>query len=391
MNIKYRFFLIITALIQFYAFSSYTVLTKSANTSAETPVYRLSPTDSINPSYQWLRLKLDSIYSTKRDLRKFNGCVLVAKNGKPVFTGAYGYANIYTKDTLHTNSSFQLASVSKTLTATAILMMKERGILTLEDNVQMYFPGFPYPDVTIKDLLSHRSGLPNYLSFCNSYWKEKDMLLTNWHVMNIMETYKPKAIGKPNSFFSYSNTNYVVLASIIEKISGLSYKDFMQMNIFQPLGMHNSWVFDHTYTTHPNLTYGFNKKGEIDQFTMFDGVVGDKGIFSSVEDLYIFDQALYSGILINEQTQNEAYTPLSFEKPSRKNYGLGWRMMQQPDNSYLTYHNGWWHSYHTLFHRHRQSNTTIIVLSNIHDRIAYDVNDVYSVVYGLDVLLEDDE
>lgn len=392
MKYIYRLGLFTSTLFIFLWFSSYTFSPKKEDSDrlfyTETS---LSPADSINPAYQWIYLKLDSIYKSKQQLNNFNGCVLVAKNGKPIFKGAYGYANFYTKDTLTTASTFQLASVSKTLTATAILMLKERGYLSLADSVQQYFPLFPYHGVTIQDLLSHRSGLPNYLAFCTSYWKEKDMLLTNWHVMNIMETHKPKAIGKPHSFFSYSNTNYVVLASIIEKVSGMSFKDFMQINIFQPLGMRNSWVFDYNYSANPNLTYGFTKKGVIDQFTMFDGVVGDKGIYSSVEDLFIFDQALYSGVIINQNTQNDAYTPLSFEKPSRKNYGLGWRMMQQPDNSYLTYHNGWWHSYHTLFHRHRQSNTTIIVLSNVHDRIAYEVNDVYAVVYGLDVLLEADD
>ncbi len=350
-----------------------------------------SPADSANPALQYMSNKIDSIYKAKRLLNNFNGCVLVAKQGKPIYIGCFGYANQYTKDTLTAQSSFQLASVSKTLTATAILMLKEQGKLSLDDSVQVYYPDFPYHGVRVRDLLSHRSGLPNYLYFGSSYWTDKNLMLTNWHIMDIMARKKPKAAARPNTGFSYCNTNYVVLAAIIERISGMSYKDFMETQVFYRLGMRNSFVFDYTYSSRPNLTYGFDKRNNIDAFTMYDGVTGDKGVYSSVEDLFIFDQALYSGSLISQATQNEAYTPLSFERPSRKNYGFGWRMMQQPDNSYLTYHNGWWHSYHTLFHRFTQQQTTIIALSNRHDRVVYDVDDIYRIVNSVDVLLEADE
>lgn len=398
MKTLYKISFTILLLISFFVHSSNLVLPKttpfrfsSPKLDFTPPSLRLSPKDSSNSVYRYMQVKLDSIYRQKRDVNKFNGCVLVAKNGKPVFVGAYGYASFYTKDTLTAQSSFQLASVSKTLTSTAILLLKEQGKLSLDDSVQTFFPNFPYHGVTIQHLLSHRTGLPNYLAFCASYWPDKNVLLSNWHVMSIMETYKPKAFAKPNTGFSYSNTNYVILAAIIEKATGMSYKDFMETQIFIPLGMKNSWVFDFNYSGHSNLTYGFDKKGTIDDFTMFDGVVGDKGIYSSVEDMFTFDQALHSGKLISKATQELAYTPFSFERPSRKNYGLGWRLMQQPDNAYLSYHNGWWHSYHTLFHHFKNNEMTVIVLSNRHDRIAYDVDDVYRAVYGLDVLLEADD
>lgn len=388
----YRFYIILTSFLSLALLSYYPNQAKNTTTHFEPTVsLKLSPKDSANPSFQLIKKRLDSMYKARVKLNNFNGCVLVAVKGKPIFVGSYGYANMYTKDTLKPQSSFQLASVSKTLTSSAILMLKDQGKLSLTDSVTKYYPCFPYKNVTIKDLLSHRSGLPNYLAFCNAYWKDKNMLLTNWHVMDIMCTYAPKAIGEPNKFFSYSNTNYVVLACIIEKVSGQSFKDYMETKIFQPLGMKNSFVFDFNYSTRSNITYGFDRKGNIDEFTSFDGATGDKGIFSSVEDMFIFDQALYAGKIVSLNTQKEAFTPLSFEKPSRKNYGLGWRMMQQPDNSYLTYHNGWWHSYHTLFHRFHQQQITVIVLSNRHDRAAYEVDDVYRMIYGSDVLLEADE
>lgn len=389
MNTKHKFYFLSVLLFSFLIHTSNQPLAKpsTGKLSMFDPI--ANDSGGVVKSLVWS--KLDSIYRYKRDVSKFNGCVLVAKQGKPIFVGSYGYANIYERDTLTPQSSFQLASVSKTLTATAILMLVEQGRITLGDSVQKFYPLFPYKGVTIHNLLSHRSGLPNYLNFCATYWPEKGYLLTNAHVMSIMETYKPKAIGKPNSFFSYSNTNYVVLAAIIEKVTGMSFKDYMDKQIFQPLGMKNSFVFDFYYNTRPNLTYGFDKKGVIDNFTSFDGVVGDKGIFSSVEDMFIFDQALHAGKLISRPMQIVAFSPLSFEKPSRKNYGLGWRLMQQPDNSYLSYHNGWWHSYHTLFHHFPNNEMTVIVLSNRHDRIAYEVTDVYRTVYGLDVLLEADE
>ena len=344
------------------------------------PVF--DPIDTTSYEMRKKRHQLDSLFRSKVRNEGFNGTVLIAKQGTILYEAAFGYADYYAKDTLTPNSSFQLASISKTLTSGAVLKLKEQGKLSLDDSVQRFIPLFPYKGITIRHLLNHRSGLPNYLYFGTKWSPGKNVLLTNSYVIEMMREHKPGILFAPNSRFQYSNTNYLVLAYIVEQASGMSFKDYMYFNIFQPLDMRNSWVFDFTYGQHPGRTFGYKAGWKIDEFTPFDGVVGDKGIYSSVEDMFKWDQALYTGKILSEATLREAFTPYSFENPGKKNYGLGWRLIQQPDNSYMPYHNGWWHSYNTAFYRIQQDKSTIIVLSNKYNRGVYNVQPIWNILYG---------
>jgi len=176
----------------------------------------------------------------------FSGSVLVARNGHVLFTRNTGFANYETLQDINENSVFQLASSSKQFTAMSILLLNKEGKIDLDASVTQYLPELPYTNVTIRNLLNHTSGLPDYIGFLNRYWHDKGVNPNNEDVVSIMAEKKLKLKFKPGSRFVYSNTGYVVLAAIVERISGLTFPQFAKKNIFEPLGMKNTFI--HTTT-----------------------------------------------------------------------------------------------------------------------------------------------
>lgn len=319
------------------------------------------------------QLAADQLYSyyahrhaNKRD--GFNGCVLVAKDGKTVYEGAFGYGNFKVKDTLTTQSSFQLASTSKTFTSAAILQLVEEGKISLDDDLEKFFPGFPFKGVTVKMLLSHRSGLPEYIHWNVKYTGAGKGYFTNEALVSVLTRMKVSKHFHPDRFFKYTNTNFALLASIIERVTGQTYKQYMEQNIFQPLGMTNTFVFDIQDTASFRGTSCYLNKWQQWDLTFSDGVVGDKGIYSSVEDLFKWDNALKEGKIVSLPLQREAYSPHSLDRRSfpdkSRNYGYGWRILVNKDRSYTVYHNGNWHGCNNVFARNLTDGYTLIVLSN---------------------------
>lgn len=327
--------------------------------------------------------QIDTLFKNKVKAG-FNGCVLVAQSGQVIYKKAFGYANFKSKDSLQLNSAFQLASASKTFTAGAILLLKDQGKLSLSDPVTKYFPKFPYAGVTIKTLLTHRSGLSNYVYFCEPYCKNcnyNGKAFDNSAVVDVIEKYKPDPYAKPDKKFEYCNTNYAILASIVEKVAGVSFADFMDSTIFKPLGMTNTWVHSpKADALHKNKTLGYNGLGKPEEDTYADDVLGDKGVYSTVEDLFKWDQALYTEKILKKSTIEEAFKGYSNEHKGKRNYGYGWRMIDDGINPKLIYHNGWWHGYNSLFLRRPADKVTIIVLSNKYNRTTYHVQGVLSIL-----------
>lgn len=319
-----------------------------------------------------MQRELDAFYNGKLLRTGFNGAILVARKGVVIFEQYHGYENSRTKTPVMDSSSFQLASVSKTFTGAAVLWLAQKEKLSLDDSLQKFFPQFPYKGINVRMLLSHRSGLPNYLYFCDSLWKDESRFITNNEVIKLMEVHKPPMQHLPGTHFQYCNTNYLLLASIIEKVSGQKYAEFMEQTIFRPLGMTNTFVYDPASAARSHQTQSHKYNGQFEPDTYFDGVMGDKGIYSSARDMLKWDQALYSGQLLNEATLKQAYTPYSHEKPGIRNYGLGWRLMVYPDSTKnIIYHNGWWHGNNTVFYRFVQDSTTLIILGNKYNRGIY--------------------
>ena len=345
--------------------------------------------DSINKIREEIKAnekeqKLSVLFKNKVKKAGFNASVLIAQRGQIIYKNAFGYANYKTKEPLKVNSAFQLSSTSKPFTATAILQLYDHGKLNLSDNVKKFFPDFPYPNINIFMLLTHRSGLSNYVYFGEPYCDENNCYngktFDNNSVLHIMKTDKPIAYYAPNKKFGYCNTNYAILASIVEKVSGMRFADYMEQNIFKPLGMKNTWVHTKNDPKDKNITYGHDAAGRIEQDTHADDVVGDKGIYSTVEDLFLFDQALYTDKILKKKTLEQAFTGYSNEYKGKRNYGLGWRLTDSGDGNKVVYHNGWWHGYNSIFFRRLSDQTTVIILSNKDNRTIYKIEDILSII-----------
>lgn len=300
----------------------------------------------------------------------FNGSILVAKRGMVVYERYSGYADpVLQKDSINLHSSFHLASVSKTFTAMAILKLWEQGKLGLNDTLTKYFADFPYAGITIKMLLNHRSGLPNYLHYLETYKWDKKQMVTNQDVLRSLYSLHPPLEFASGKHFAYCNTNYVLLALIIETVSGEPYKTFLENTFFKPLRMNDTYVFTPQDGTRSLPSYQWNNKKIPYEF--LDMVYGDKNVYSTVRDMLKWNEALYPGNLFNRSTLDSAFAPYSFEKEGKRNYGLGWRMTLLDNGKKLLYHNGWWHGNNSVFIRLIDEQTAIIVLSNRFNRQVY--------------------
>ncbi len=298
----------------------------------------------------------------------FNGGVLVAKNGTIVYEKYTGFHDLRQKDSLHADIPFQIASTSKPFTAAAILQLAEQGKLSLNDPVTKFFPQFPYTAVTVKMLLNHRSGLPNYLYYMEKGKWPRTQLASNTDVLNTLINWKPTQAYQPDRHFNYCNTNYVLLALIVEKASGQLFPEYLKQNIFTPLGMTNTFV--HTMSD-SLITQSYQRNGALWTLDFSDGPYGDKNIYSTPRDLLKWDQALYEGKVLSQPMLDSAFTPYSHEKPGVHNYGLGWRMLLYPNDKKIVYHNGHWHGFNSAFARLTDENATIIILSNKYNTNVY--------------------
>jgi CubicO group peptidase (beta-lactamase class C family) len=313
--------------------------------------------------------ELSEFFDTSLLSKGFNGGILIALNGAVIYEKYQGLRDIRKKVPLTDSTPLHIASTSKTFTATAVLRLIQEEKLSLNDSVSKFFPGFPYPGITVKMLLDHRSGLPNYLYFMsNSDW-DKQKYALNQDVLNYLIAKNPDKSFSPNSRFNYCNTNYVLLALIVEKISGKSFPDYMQEKFFGPLQMNHTYVFSLKDTL--TATPSFTTNGTYWGFDFLDGTYGDKNIYTTPRDLLKWDQALYTDQLISKALLDSAFSGYSFEKPSVHNYGLGWRLLIFPDGKKIVYHFGKWHGSNAAFARLTDEKATIIILGNKFTRNIY--------------------
>jgi CubicO group peptidase (beta-lactamase class C family) len=294
----------------------------------------------------------------------FSGTVLIADQGAVIHTGAYGYANLPKKDTLRLDAPFQLASVSKMFTAVAIMLLQEKGVIDYDAPVATYLPGFPYDSITVRHLLNHRSGLCRYMALSDAHG-DKASYLSNEDVLRLFQEHQPELWFTPGTKFNYINTNYALLALIVERQSGLPFETFLQRNIFDPLCMTRSWTArERIKGEMPDEVTGYRRyRRGYREVTgdYLDGVLGDKGVYSTVTDLFRFDQALYGDQLLRAETLEAAFAPGSAELLTH-NYGFGWRMKTWQEK--VVYHFGWWRGFRSCFIRDMGNQKTVIVLSN---------------------------
>ncbi|MCO5231748.1 MAG: serine hydrolase [Chitinophagales bacterium] len=314
---------------------------------------------------------IDKYYTSLNQSGKFNGNILIAYKGETIYKKSLGYAIKSTGERLTQESSFQLASTSKPFTAAAILILFERGKLNLDDLVTDFYSDFPYKGVTIRHLLSHRSGLPDYLNYGALFGKKS--YISNQDVMDMFASKRPKRLAAPNTVFKYNNSNYAVLAALVEHISGESFAEFCKENIFDPLKMKNTWVWHPTQERKKGQTYGYNASWTPRKSDMFDGVAGDKGVYSTTEDLLKWDQSWTNNTLLKATTIHAAYEGQT-KGNSKKDYALGWRTNTLQDGKRMIYHNGWWHDYNIVFKRYIDDSLTIIIMSNKYNQSVYNTD-----------------
>lgn len=354
------------------------------------PATRMAPmplvyADTNAPHYRKIIARLDSFYRIQVRAG-FNGSVLIGQHGKIIYERYFGYGNKETSVKLQPASSCQLASISKTFTGTAVLYLHQHNYLNIDDPVQTYLPEFPYENITVKMLLNHRAGLLDYQKWPAKYINNQTALISNDYVLQVMAKYKPALEFRPGTRFKYSNSNYAILASIIERVTEMKYGEFMHQYIFSPLGMENTFVYYPSQGLPALATFNYRHNWTRWPNNFADGVVGDKGIFSTPRDMYRWDQSFYQNKLLSNEMLAAAYQPYSFEKPGDRNYGLGWRMMNCNSANKIIYHNGWWHGNNTLFYRFIRENLTFIVLGNKYNNGIYKQGKIlYSLVKGVPV------
>ena len=339
--------------------------------------------------------QIDNLLNSLYNAKKINGNFLIAEKGKVIFKKSFGIANEETKQPLNENSIFEIASVSKQFTAMAIMMLNEKGKLNLDDNISKFIPELAfYKGITIRHLLNHTSGLPDYMELFEKIF-DKSKIATNKDVITIFAQRQPKVIFTPNSKHEYCNTGYALLASIIEKASGETYANFLQKTIFKPLKMNNTFVYKRRLAPKKidNYAYGYVFSDSLKKYVLpddfketkyvilVDGVVGDGGVNSTVNDLLKWDRALYTSKLLSKKRMNEMFNVTILNDNTQINYGYGWVIENHAEFGKIVYHGGGWPGYATFFARHITDDKTIIILQN-HDNITLPLNSIRNILYG---------
>ncbi len=301
---------------------------------------------------------------------------LVAKDGHIIYERYQGYANKNQGSVIVAETPLHIASVSKVLTATAILELIDKGKFNLNTKVVSILKSFPYPEITVQSLLNHRSGLRNYAYFTEEkgVWDRKTPL-TNADLLRILGEKKIETEYPNDSRFMYCNTNYAILALIIEKVTGLKYPVAMNEMIFKPLGMKNTFVFDY-FKDRATIVPSYKGNNVEIGIDYLDCVYGDKNIYSTPRDLLKFDLARNSPRFLNPDLLAKVYKGYSNERKGTKNYGLGIRMINWETGQNFYFHNGWWHGNTSSYISLKKENVVIIALSNKFNRMTYKVRDL---------------
>lgn len=301
--------------------------------------------------------QIDSLMSALAGRGQFSGSVLVAENGRVLYEHGFGTADLKNGIPFSPSTPCYLASLTKQFTAMAVMILAERHKLSLSDPLSNYFSGFSRlaAGVTIRHLLNHTSGIPDYTRLGLEHPG-----LTNDSVM--LALVRADSLDFPaGTRYQYSNSGYVILAKIIEKVSGKSYREFLKRNIFDPLGMSSTAVYDETRPEIPGHAIGYGRFGDLDDYNLL--TCGEGGIYSSVDDLFKWDQALYTEKLVQAPALEEAFTKPLLQDGSASSYGFGWAIGEYDGQKTLS-HAGRYGGFNTYIKRFTRDHATIIFLTN---------------------------
>jgi len=308
--------------------------------------------------------RVDSVLTYLHQRQLFNGTVLIGEKGKVLYKKAFGIANPQNNSLLTTSSSFNLASISKQFFAMMTMILKEQGKLRYDEPVKTYLPQFPYENITVRHLINQTSGLPEYFEIAQGDMTLLDTL-NNQSMLALLAAKKPALLFQPGERWEYCNTNYTTLASVIEKAAGTTSDKFFQQYIAKPLKLTNTYVYHLNMKSSPaSRVFGFRYEGGkpvLNDLLRLDGIVGDGNVYSSVEDLYAWEQALYTEKLVKKGTLAEALTPGKLNNGTSTKYGFGW-FIDEP--SKVVSHTGGWVGFGNIIIRYLEKNQTIVLLSN---------------------------
>lgn len=295
------------------------------------------------------------------------GSFLVAKGDSIIYENYRGYSDITHTQKIDANTPLHVASISKTLTAVAMMKLINAGKISLDTEVATLFKNFPYQGITIEHLLSQRSGLPKYEYFQQSIPKDAPIFQkefwTNQDILNILTQYQPPLAKKTDTGFMYCNTNYALLALIIEKKTKKKFPEAMQKLIFEPLKMKHSFVFQaKDFATAARSFY--QKNAQPYPYDQLDLIYGDKNLYTTPRDLHKFSMAMYSTAFLPSEWKQKMLKPYSMEKSGIKNYGLGVRLKVYDGGVVLPYHTGWWHGTNSVFGHLLDEKVTIVSIGN---------------------------
>lgn len=350
-----------------------------------------------NPSV----LLMDEFLSGQQKYFRFNGNVLVAENGKIIFQKSYGYAHFDTKRLLNDTTVFELASVSKQFTATAILLLHDMGKLKLTDSLRQFFPQLPYSNITLQHMLTHTSGLPYYEWAFNEKWDQTKIAFNN-DLIDFLAKEKLPVLFEPGKQWRYSNTAYALLASVVEKVSGQPFADFLKQHIFQPLGMTHTRIYNTRRSlkdTIPNYAYGFLYNDSLKKYMIpdslpdygyviyLDGIQGDGVVNSTTADLLKWDRAIKNNTLLKGETQKEmlkGHSIIDTVKNSMYGYGL---FIEKNELGTIISHSGGWPGYITYLGRNVDKDITYIILSNNESNSPLLANTLQQIMTGKEVMM----
>jgi CubicO group peptidase (beta-lactamase class C family) len=338
---------------------------------------------------------INAYFEELRRLRQHNGNILVAENGQPTIDFSSGYADFQAQRPNRPESHFNLASISKVITATAVLQLRDKNKFSLNDPLIKYLPDFPYSDIKIRHLLTHTSGLPDLELFEALVKLFPDTIITNRNVLPELRKWDPGLYFKPGDAFRYCNTEYNLLALLVEKVSGMTFRAYLQKNIFGPAGMKDTYIaapgpankvdslMAHPQMKpHPGYDSTFVLVDSISRFRYLtynnSGTVGQGGVISTTMDMLRFDQAYFNGKLLRSSSMQEAMTPVKLnngtvhydhrmdtvEGEGKMTYGLGWEIFEHAISGKSVGHGGFKFGLATFYLHNLTKNQTLIGFDN---------------------------
>ncbi|MBQ2071031.1 MAG: beta-lactamase family protein [Oscillospiraceae bacterium] len=316
----------------------------------------------------------------------FNGAWLYAENGEIVSKGALGFRDPEDKQPLTEDSIFQLGSVTKQFTAAAVMLVRRKGLLGLDDEITKYFPEIPYPGVTVRHLLNHTSGIPDYFDDADWFikiWKEEKRVPGNDEILRFLRETKAKPYFAPGEGLRYSNTGYNLLALLVERLSGVPYEEFLQKNIFEPAGMSCTRCCHIRRDGVPFENYAqatvFEDgkcvadvdSGETGDVVAFDGLNGDDYVYTNIFDMFKWDRVLRESKVLTKEEQQLMYTPgklnngedAVYDEEDGLGYGFGWAIGHDEELGLVVSHSGGMPGVATWFERFIDADRVLVILS----------------------------